>query len=488
MPRKIIVLFILVTFLFTGCAVPSTESEETNRSVTLSECQLSVDEVRGHIDAECGTVSVPENPQDSNSTQITLNIAVIPAVSRDPAPDPVFFLAGGPGEAATESFLIVAEAFNAINRDRDIILVDQRGTGKSNPLFCSSAEEIIDLEDEDIQGYLQSCLANIDADPRFYHTSAAMKDLDLVRQGLGYDQINLYGVSYGTRAALVYLRLFPDQVRAVILDGVVPLGWNLGTDTSENAQRAIDLIFQRCQDDPGCGEAFPDLKSEFQELQDRLHQEPAEVTIPDPITAEEQTVTVDASYFASIVFNLSYSPETVALLPLLIHTTYEQNDFSLIAAQGLAVTSSLLSRMSDGMRYSVLCAEDIPFYQPPDTEEGYLGDIFGEGFIDICNNWPQGEIPAGFHDPVRSNAPVLIISGEADPVTPPENGDVAAETLPNSVHLVLPGQGHVNIFRGCVPRLASQFFENGSLDGLETECVEVVEPFPFFTSFAGPQP
>jgi len=190
------------------------------------------------IDARCGTLMVFENPETQTGRQIGLHIVVLPAVSRSPAPNPLFFLTGGPGQAATESFLSLQAAFQDINRERDIVLVDQRGTGQSHPLRCEFPEETDFDENTDIQPFLEDCLSELDADPALYTTSIAMQDLDQVREALGYETINLYGVSYGTRAALTYLRLYPERVRTMILDGVVaqPLPWAWTSQLRTNAR------------------------------------------------------------------------------------------------------------------------------------------------------------------------------------------------------------------------------------------------------------
>ncbi len=495
--RWVVMGLVLFPMLAGACAAGTANDTPGTPTISLTPCTLVYSGGGGQMDAKCGTLPVYENRQAAAGRKIDLNIMVLPAINRSAAPDPLFFIPGGPGEAAVESFASISPAFRRINQKRDIVLVDQRGTGKSHPLACLTSDNVDTSTPAEAQlkAELEKCLAQIDADPRFYTTSIAMDDLDEVRQALGYKTINLYGGSYGTRAALVYLRQYPDRVRSVILDGVDPPNWSLGDGMARNAQHALDMIFARCQHDVGCNKAFPDVQSEFATLQGKLAQNPIQTTFPDPTSGEPYTLTVTPDYFANTIFNMSYAPETAALLPLLIDTAAKRDDLSLIAAQGVSTSEQIGSLISNGMRFSVLCAEDVPFYktQQPQTgyqqpETGYMGDFFIKTFTDICATWPRGEIPANFKDPVSSNAPILILSGEADPVTPPENGALAAQTLPNSLQIVTPGLGHINIYRGCVTDIATAFIEKAEIKGLSTSCVQDISPMPFFTSFSGPQP
>jgi pimeloyl-ACP methyl ester carboxylesterase len=320
----------------------------------------------------------------------------------------------------------------------------------------------------------------------------AVEDLDRVRAALGYETINLYGGSYGTRVALEYLRRYPERTRAVILDGAAPPNWTLGLTVARDAQHALDTLFQRCAADPECNAAFPRLPEKFEALLDILRKGPVELELTDPVSGEPTQFTLTYDFFAGTIHSMTYAPETAALLPLLIHTAYTRNDFSLIAAQGIANTEQVAKSISTGMRFSVLCTEDAPYFEAlpsgSNDQSDYLGDYFMKTFTEICETWPRGTIPADFKEPVRSEAPVLIISGEADPVTPPENGDLTAQTLANSLHIIVPGHGHINIFRGCLGALATEFIEAGSASNLDTDCVQTLRPMPFFLSFSGPQP
>jgi pimeloyl-ACP methyl ester carboxylesterase len=315
-----------------------------------------------------------------------------------------------------------------------------------------------------------------------------MDDLDQVRATLGYEKINLYGASYGTRAALAYLRQHPDRVRTVILDGVAPPNWTLGPAAAGDGQRALQMLFARCLAEAGCRQAFPNIQTEFQSVLGELQTQGIEVNLDHPVTGAPTMVTLTRDQFTSTIHLMSYTPETAALIPLMIHAAFERQDFRPLAAQALTSFDTVESSLSNGMRFSVVCAEDVPFYAQEFPSQGYLGDYIMESFIKICEMWPRGEIPADFKQPVRSDIPVLLLSGEADPVTPPSNGELTAKTLSNYEHLVVPGMGHINIFRGCIPRIAAAFVDIGSTQGLDTACVENISPMPFFMNFSGSTP
>jgi len=362
-PWPLLWLVAILLFLLTGCqgetpAVVGTPAP----AVTLSDCQIGAEGVSLRLSARCGTLTVPENPDDPAGRQIDLRLAVIPAVSRSPEPDPLFILAGGPGQAATETYVQISGAFQRIHQNRDIVLVDQRGTGGSNPLTCPASETGVDYsaDSEDTQRYLQECLQSLDADPAFYTTPLFAADLERVRQALGYGKINLYGVSYGTRSALTYLKMFPDSVRAVILDGVVPMQEPLGIDVARDAQNAIDLILERCSTDAACSQAFPDIQQEFDELVAALREQPVEVSIVHPRSGEPVELSFSIEQLAVAVRLASYAPETAALLPLLIHKAGAEGDYGLLAALYLIVTEQLSDTIALGLNNTVLCSEDMP--------------------------------------------------------------------------------------------------------------------------------
>lgn len=483
--RKLVLAGILLVLSFLLAACNATRPTPTSPTLPLTECQLSRPGLSVTVEARCGTLAVPENPANPAGRQIMLNVAVVPAVSRNPQPDPVFILAGGPGQSAVELYPAVAKSFMMIHRERDIVLVDQRGTGKSNPLECDLPDGDV-LDKEAIIAALQACPATLDADLRFYTTEIAMHDLDAVRAALGYTRINLYGMSYGTRAALTYLRLFPDRVRSMVLDAVVSPDYRLFLNTAQDADRALDMVFARCEADSACREAFPDARRSFAELLTRLEAAPLVTTIPDPVSGTPISVTLDRADLLDLIFPLLYMPETTALLPLSLQQVADGNPAPILAQSGLVDADLYL-----GMFYAVACTEDAPFIDPAQASLLAEGTLFGDRtrpLLEICKSWPRGETSPAWGSPVYSDVPALLLSGEADPVTPPRYAERVAETLSHSFHIIGPGMGHGLTGRGCMDTLVADFIAAGSVDGLDTTCVRKITPPPFFLSPVGPHP
>ncbi|MDE1984844.1 MAG: alpha/beta fold hydrolase [Gammaproteobacteria bacterium] len=483
-------LLVAAAVLPTAPAQAATSSQQ----LEFSGCQIGAPDSPQHLEAKCTTLMAPEDRARPDGKKIGLHIAVLRARAGEPAPDPLFFIAGGPGEASTQSFVKLAPAFDDIRKSRDIVLVDQRGTGESNALNCP-AEPHTNLAPSaaEIAQQIQACLKQLPGDPRFYTTTMAVQDLDAVRQALGYREIDLYGISYGTRVALEYLREFPQQVRSVVLDGVVPADLTIGPGVSLDAQQALNGIFARCQQDADCHKTFPDLAKTFAKLRQTLEQHPVTVNLRDPLSGAPLTETLTWPEVTNAVRFMSYASETAALLPLLIHQAGAAQDYVPLMANALFFTEQINGSIALGMNAAVLCTEDVPFYKTDaatqqTTANTYIGAMPVTQLIETCKHWPQGIIEADFKQPVVSDKPVLLISGQDDPITPPSNAADAARTLTNSLSIVVPGQGHGNAYRGCVPRLMAEFVAQASVKKLDTACVSKIQPFPFFTSFTGPGP
>lgn len=462
--------------------------------LTFAPCQMGAADSPLHLQAACKSLSVPENYQQPDGKHISLHIAVLKARNGHPAPDPLFFIAGGPGEASTVAYPLEAPAFESIRARRNIVLVDQRGTGESNALNCpESSQSLAQPTPTEIVQQTGVCLKQLSGDPRYYTTSVAVQDLDRVRAALGYAEINLYGISYGTRVALQYLREFPQRTRSVILDGVVPPDWNVGETTPEDAQQALDKIFQRCAVAPTCHQAFPDLPAVFTKLEQALKQHPVSVHFRNPLTGAPRTDQLDWETVSGAVQLLSYQSETAALLPLLIHQAGVAGDYSPLMANAAYLSGQLGSVVALGMHAAVLCTEDVAFYPVEDTlqktaADTYLGAAPLNVLRESCAHWPRGIMAPHFKQAVVSDKPALLISGADDPITPPANAVHVAQTLRNSLSLVVPGQGHGNAWRGCVPQLMADFVQQASVKNLHAICIQKIKPFPFFTSFTGPGP
>jgi len=464
---------------------------DSNR-IAFQNCSLSLPGTSLTASARCGSLEVAENPADPDGRKISLKIAIAPATGKSKEPDPVFFFAGGPGQAATETWVMIRSTLNKIRKKRDIVMIDQRGTGGSNKLACKSeVEEDLNQEiDFDlVRSETEKCLAGLDGDPRFYTTTIAMGDYNQVRQAMGYEKINLMGVSYGTRAAQVYLRLFPETVRSVTLDSVVPMQLALGQEHALMLDQSVERVFRDCADDPACNSRFPDRFEELNQLFMQLHRAPREITITDPVNGLPRDIYLSADTLGVAIRFLSYASETQALIPLLVHEAVTSGDLSRLASQAILVMSGLSEMLSKGMELSVMCAEDYPFMDlSADYSQTLMGNLMMK-IVDLqCRIWPRGEVPEGFHEPVRSDLPVLLMSGERDPVTPPLYAAQVAETFPNSLNLVARGQSHSVMKNVCLRDITTAFIETGSVENLDTACVEKIRPAPFFTSLLGPNP
>ncbi len=486
--NKILISAALVCFALPTTALALPDANQ----IEFSNCTLVLPGTQFTAKARCGTFEVAENPAEPAGRRITLKVAVAPATGKSTEDDPLFFFAGGPGQAASETWVILQPILNKIRKSRDIVMIDQRGTGGSNKLACESdADQDLNQEiDWDlIRIETENCLANIDGDPRMYTTSIAMGDYNLVREAMGYDKINIMGVSYGTRAAQVYLRLFPQTVRTVTLDSVIPMQLALGQEHAPMLDRAVETVFADCAADDTCNSLYPHHTEELKALFVQLRNQPRQITIINPVSGQPQDMLLSADTLAVAIRFLSYASETQALIPLLVHEALSSGDLGRLASQAILVMTGLNEMLSKGMELSVLCAEDYPFI---DMNADYSSSLMGNIFLEIidlqCKVWPHGEVPDGFHQPVVSDVPVLLMSGERDPVTPPHYAAQTAETFPNSVNLVARGQSHSVMGNICLRDITTAFIESGSVDDLDTQCVKNIKPAPFFTSLLGPDP
>ena len=465
----------------------------------LAPCQLTAAQGRIEVDAQCGKLPVPldwEAPAAADD--IELAVAVVPALAEQALPDPLVVLAGGPGQAATEFYASSRSAFDRVVRERDVLLVDQRGTGGSAALACDSVDALGPLGPSapDEAGWVAAwvgavlgCLGELPHDPRFFTTSAAVRDLEAVRQRLGYQRLNLYGISYGTRVAQHYLRRYPERVRTLVLDGVLPPTLALGQDVAPASQAALDALLERCQRDAACEKAFPHLGSQFRAVLARLASAPAEVVVDHPLTGVATTLALDRHAVAGITRLLVYSPLTASLWPPAIAAAYD-GDYVPLATQAMAVAEAV-GEIAVGLNYAVLCTEDAPFWGELDwaaQAATYMGPGFAAVTQGVCREWPRGVLDDDLKAPLASDKPMLLLSGEMDPVTPPRYGSAVAAQLPSALHVVGPGQGHGMALVPCAARIMADFVAAGSVAELDVGCVERIRPAPLFVSKLGPGP
>ena len=434
-------------------------------------------------DVLCGTYEVYENRSKKTGRKIALNLVVLPALGLTPAPDPLFPLAGGPGQAATDGAANDAQRFAEIRRERDIVLVDQRGTGKSNRLTCQF-DDFSDLLTTFMVGeikddVIKKCRAELElkADLRQYTTTNAVDDLDEVRAWLGYEHINLYGGSYGTRPAQIYLKRYPQRVRTVTLRAVTAIVSKNPLYAPRDSQNALDRLFEDCAKGPSCQQAFPNLRQDFQTLLARLAATP--VRVPSASARSGETL-ITADLFAGVVRRLLYDASTQRQLPLIIRNALA-NDFSTLGPIASQI-SSLANGLSLGMMLSVICAEDVSFIREGEIAREAQGKLGGEHFVRVvvnaCRHWPHDKLPADYAKPLKGKAPVLLLSGTLDPVTPPVWADAIAKNLPNSLHVAMEGIAH-GPFPACAQGLMAKFIAAGTVTGLDTSCVKELRRPPF---------
>ncbi|MBT8138097.1 MAG: alpha/beta hydrolase [Gammaproteobacteria bacterium] len=476
------------------CACAPAPQTGDKATLEMEPCRLHGASGLTSIAAECGYLEVPENPADPAGVTISLFVARIPALNPRFPGTAFTTIAGGPGQASTQFYADYAAAFDRITRHHDVVVLDQRGTGKSNLLDCPyDVDEMLEFSVETAVARADECRANLPGDPRFYTTSVAVDDLDQVRAALGYDTLDVYGVSYGTRMAQHYLKQYPQRMRTMIIDGVVPAGELLGPAIALDAQVALEALFARCSSDEQCSTSFPAIAESFSRLAQRLRADPVTMNVAHPATGELTEVTLDYTTFAGTIRLLLYTPTTVALLPLLLHQADAQDNWAPLIAQGQIAGLAVADQLAEGMHNAIMCSEDAPFYGISEAQRAALAQTFLgaqqlEAIEAVCRNWPAGLIDDGFHQPASAAVPVLLLSGSADPITPPKYAERAAAHLPDSLHLIAQGHGHGVVTQRCVPGLIAQFVEEASLADLETDCVAQQLPAPFFTSFSGPAP
>ena len=476
--------------------VSTADGAHAQPALELADCRL--DGVS--VPARCGSLTVFEDRAAGAGRTLDLEIVVIPAVSDNADPDPLFFLAGGPGQAATDLAGPTLPLFADVRRSRDLVFVDQRGTGGSGRMHCAffesdSAEEAVgeSLQFDTLPlEELRECLAEVEAvaDPRLYTTPVAMDDLDDVRAALGYERINVYGGSYGTRAALVYMRRHPDRVRAAVLDGLAPVAMRLPSNMNADAHRALDRLFADCAADPGCREAFPDLPATLTAVLQDLEASPRRLDTTHPRTGEPFALELSSVGFAGGLRNALYNTTLSSLVPWTVARA-AAGDFAPFLAQLTPLVESG-EAINVGMFLSVVCAEDVSRLAAGEAErlagEGMLGRLTMEVTTGACSVWPAAELPDDYFEPVRSDAPALLLSGDLDPVTPPRWGEAVMDGLTDARHVVAPGAGHGVLPRGCTRDVVAEFIEAGTHAGLDVSCIERLRRPPFLLSAAGTDP
>jgi pimeloyl-ACP methyl ester carboxylesterase len=460
-------------------------------SIAFHPCTLAPQFGALGVEAQCGTLSVPENRAKPDGRRIDLAIAWVPASDNgEIAPDPVFMLAGGPGQSARDSYPQLAGAFADVLKHRNVVLVDQRGTGGSNLLSCNVDDAGEDASPAAAAAFAQRCAATLSkkADLRFYTTTDAVADLEDVRKALGVAQLNLIGISYGTRVAQQYAMRHPGATRSIVLDSVVPNALGLGNIFARNLDDALALQFAQCTEAPACKDRVGDPREELSKLMATLRANPPTVRYRDAGTGEWREDVLKPDAIAGMVRMYAYMPVIATLLPVLIHDANEGH-YENLAALSHMMQGEMKDAMAMGMQMSVVCSEDADSMVAREEDaDTLLGNGMTEAMAAICKVWPRGDMPADFHKPLATDVPALVLEGEFDPVTPPRYGEQTVKPLKNGRLLVLRGQGHNVIGAGCMPKLFAQFLQDANAKALDATCLDTLAYAQPFTSSNGWQP
>ncbi|GAA6203593.1 alpha/beta hydrolase [Thalassotalea sp. SU-HH00458] len=453
-------------------------------NLSLKDCHL--DGIKQQV--QCGKLLVPENYDKPNGEKITINFAVLPAIDKSQKKEPLMFLAGGPGQAAVSLAGGLYKAFNEVRKSRALILVDQRGTGESHPLQCEEniKQDVYSTIPEEFSAQdVKDCLATFTGDLSQYNSENAIRDFDAVRAALNHEKIAIYGGSYGTRAGLVYMRLFPESLSSVVLDSVGPIEVPIGL-FGKSAARSFSMLLANCEKEASCQQAYPNLASEFNQVLATLDENPLSISIPHPRLGTQTPLVVNKSKFLSTIFMQLYSIEGRSLVPLIIHQASLGN-FAPFA--GLTAMSEGGMNMFVGLTFNIVCNEDMPKVTEDmilaDSDNNFNGNLSHVAWQTACPLWPQYRPSDDFYNPVTADIPTLIISGELDPVTPPSNGEYSHKTLPNSRHIIMKNSSHTPGVSGCAINVINEFLNKKDPNDLDESCLDEIPAESFMTGLNG---
>lgn len=445
--------------------------------------------------AECQFIRLKEDPDNLDSREIDVYITRLPAIQESQKP-PVFFIAGGPGQASSDLIASFRQQFAKLLVDHDFVFVDQRGTGKSNPLNCDI--ELLDYADQALSiieklslEKQQACVSGYKGDLTRYTTPYAVKDLDAIRKALGYQMIFLWGGSYGTRVIIEYLRAFPTSIAGVILDGVAPVSIQLPTFVERDGSAALARLLELCRSDSACRQAFPNLEQDWLSLLDRLEAKAETVPLIHPRTQKSHRIYIDNYVISAWVRLILYSREITPVLPLALFRATQQDYSQLFSIYALGL-DNMSQGVSEGLQSAVLCAEDHHYRQLAEVEiKDYTRLLHlpgAETLNALCALYPKSILADEYFTTIDSNVPALLLSGKLDPVTPPLWADGLSTQLHNSKHVVVEGGHHIVSRLGCVPSIISKFIRSPeSLSSINTNCVSRIKAPAFFIDSAGPQ-
>jgi pimeloyl-ACP methyl ester carboxylesterase len=484
-------MFILALFANLSCvAVSPAPQIERHSQIELKPCRFP----NHKSELLCGKYAVYENRTAMSGRMILLNVVVAPAYTKAPQPDPVFFLAGGPGQGQARIASAGEDALmRELRRDRDIIFIDQRGTGNSNSLDCSLNPKNA-VQNYFIELFIPERVARCQrtlgekAELQFYTTAIAVEDLAQVRAALGYEKINLYGVSYGTLVAFEYLRRYPQSIRALALAGVSTAAAKLPLQFAQGTERAMKRLLQDCSADPACAAAYPNLTNEFATVLAKLDDGAVTFEFQDQTRNDSEVVRLSRSVFVEQLRLMLYNHVSARLIPLMIHAA-AHGDWTVFAKIRARSSGNSAFAASTGVYFTVTCSESVPFITENAIVKYTNGTIVDDYRVRrhqrACQEWPRAPVLADFLEPVKSATPVLMLSGEIDPATPFEFAQAALTDLPNGRHIILRNTAH-SFASECARELIVKFIAEGSAKDLDESCAAHLRRPPFLTELPAP--
>ncbi|MGX9462760.1 alpha/beta hydrolase [Shewanella sp. A14] len=463
-------LTLAVAMLMAPVSIAETAITQTAPIAKTSTCYLDgLDE-----QFQCGKITVPENPKQPQGKQIDIHFAILPAIKNTHPDEALLAIAGGPGQSAIENAAGFNRMLSKVRQQRDILLIDQRGTGQSNILTCEDdTASLLSMNDDDLDiiTMTEKCLSQIDADIAQYGSNIALTDFEAVRQYLGYQKLHLYGISYGSRMAQLYMRHYPEALLTVTLDGVVPMQQSV-VAIGDSIERGLNVLWRDCKSTPACQQQFPDLVDEYNKVDQLLANAPISQQVRDPQTDEPSDFLLTRGKFSSAIRMAMYMANIRALIPHAIHQAAQGNYQPILGIYTLTADSAGIAM---GMHASVVCGEDIhriTDQMRKDAKESYISGNMLEGLEKTCQAWPMPKVDDNFSEPIHSDIPTLLLSGELDPATPPNWGALAQEKLTKSKHFIAPYATHGVAGQSCGNDLVAQLVDQGSVKDIDGECLQ----------------
>lgn len=442
----------------------------------------------------CGTIRQPlaANDAATASTDIEIHFAILPAINPLHRHEAVLAFAGGPGQSAFDAAATFAHALRYARESRDILLVDQRGTGKSGLLQCDgldlTAQFALDENSIDMNALAQQdsvkCRDKLQVNLNHYTTVAAAADFEAVRLALGYQKLHLYGGSYGTRMAQEYMRQYPAAVLTATLDGVVPFNASFAA-MGATSEASLEALFAYCDATAECKTQFPQLRQQLHQLQQTLSTQTISTKVRHPRTFELIELQLTRAKLQQALRFALYSNSYRALVPLTISQAVQGDYHALV---GLMLSQDIAESLSIGVNAAVVCAEDWPFWTEQQRREyanNYLGKTWMDGAEAMCQVWQVAAVASDYSTPLKTDIPVLLLSGGLDPVTPPSWAELAMVDMSNARHLVAPHATHIVASQSCAPKLISQFINQQASEQLDAECLQQELRKPFLTNANG---